>query len=89
MDKYEQSEFILKYYQSDELKEKPTVDIIKDMTFLDQQIELKQLKITKLKLELQQLKKEIKPMLSQYEELRVEITNRFPNLEKSKEFQKK
>jgi hypothetical protein len=28
-------------------------------------------------------------MLSQYEELRVEITNRFPNLEKSKEFQKK
>lgn len=73
----------------EELKTKPTVDIIKDMTFLDQQIELKQLKITKLKLELQQLKKELKPMLSQYEESRVEIISRFPGLENSKEFKKK
>lgn len=72
-----------------DIKKKPTVEIIKDMTKLEQQIDLKQLKIEKLKLELKQLRKELKLMLPQYEELRVEIISRFPNLENSKEFQKK
>lgn len=52
MDKYEQAEFILKYCQRDELKTKPTTEIIKEMNELDQQIDLMILEYEKLRLEI-------------------------------------
>lgn len=72
-----------------EIEKKPTTDIIKEMTELDQQIDLKQLKITKLKLELKQLRQELKIMLPKYEELRLEIIKRYPGLKDSGEFKQK
>ena len=67
----------------------PAVDILKEMSKLEQQIGLKQLKIEKLNLELSQLQIELDSLMPRYETLRVEITGRFPGLEKSPEFQKK
>jgi len=71
------------------LETKPTIDIIKDMTTLDQQIDLKTLKIEKLKLELYQLQQELAVMIPEYEELRLEIVSRFPNLINDDEFKPK
>lgn len=73
----------------EELKTKPTVDIIKDMTTLDQQIDLKTLKIEKLKLELYQLQQELAVMIPEYEELRLEVINRFPFMKNDPVFQPK
>lgn len=71
------------------LEKKSTVGIIDTMSKLEKEIDLKTLKVEKLKLELYQLQQELAVMIPEYEELRVEIVGRFPVLEKSKEFQKK
>lgn len=51
MNKYEQAEFILNCYKPDELKTKTLVDIMKEMTRLDNEISLLMLKYEKLRLE--------------------------------------
>lgn len=71
------------------VEKKPTVDLINEMTRLDQQIDLHTLKIEKLKLELYQLQQELAVMIPEYEELRCEVVNRFPFMEKDDVFKPK
>ena len=71
------------------LEKKSTIEIIDTMSKLEKEIDLKTLKVEKLKLELYQLQQELAVMIPEYEELRVEIVGRFPNLENSNEFKPK
>ena len=73
----------------DNIEKKPTVDLINEMTRLDQQIDLHTLKIEKLNLELYQLQQELAVMLPEYEELRCEVITRFPFMEKDDAFKPK
>ena len=73
----------------DNVEKKPLVEIIETLTKLNQQIDLKSLKIEKLKLELYQLQQELAVMIPEYEELRCEVINRFPFMEKEDTFKPK
>lgn len=73
----------------DNVEQKPLVEIIETLTKLNQQIDLKSLKIEKLKLELYQLQQELAVMIPEYEELRCEVINRFPFMEKDDAFKPK
>ena len=63
----------------EDITKKPTAEIIKEMTFLEQEIGLKQIKH----------EKEIALMELRYEKLRLEVVRRFPIVEKEEEFKKK
>lgn len=63
----------------EDITKKSLVDIIKEMTFLEEQIGLKQIKH----------EKEIQKMILYYERLRLEVIRRFPFVEKEEEFKKK
>ena len=73
----------------DNLAKKPLVEIIETLTKLNQQIDLNELKVEKLKLELYQLQQELAVMIPEYEELRCEVINRFPFMEKDDAFKPK
>ena len=63
----------------EDITKKPLVDIIKEMTYLEQEIGLKQIKN----------EKELDLMILKYERLRLEVVRRFPIVEKEEEFKKK
>lgn len=63
----------------EDISKKPLVEIITEMTRLEQEIGLKQIKN----------EKELKRMELRYERLRLEVVRRFPFVEKTEEFKKK
>lgn len=63
----------------EDITKKPLVDIIKEMTYLEQEIGLKQIRESK----------ELDLMILKYERLRLEVVRRFPIVEKTEEFKKK
>lgn len=63
----------------EDISKKPLVEIIQEMTFLEEQIGLKQIKY----------EKEIQKMILYYERLRLEVVRRFPIVEKDEAFSKK
>lgn len=72
-----------------DLSKVPHYEIITDMTFLDQKIGVTEIKIQKLKKELNDLCSQQKTDLNNYEKLRLEIIKRFPPLENEESFKKK
>lgn len=63
----------------EDITKKPLVDIIKEMTYLEQEIGLKQIRESK----------ELDLMILKYERLRLEVVRRFPFVEKEEEFKEK
>lgn len=63
----------------EDITKKPLVEIITEMTRLEQEIGLKQIKN----------EKELALMELKYERLRLEVVRRFPQLENSEEFKPK
>lgn len=63
----------------EDITKKPLVEIITEMTRLEQEIGLKQIKDSK----------ELAIMELRYERLRLEVVRRFPIVEKEEEFKKK
>ena len=63
----------------EDITKKPLVEIITEMTRLEQEIGLKQIKH----------EKELALMELRYERLRLEVVRRFPIVEKEEEFKKK
>ena len=63
----------------EDITKKPLYEIMTEMTFLEQEIGLKQIKH----------EKEIELMELRYEKLRLEVVRRFPIVEKEEEFKKK
>lgn len=63
----------------EDITKKPLVEIITEMTRLEQEIGLKQIKN----------EKELASMELRYERLRLEVVRRFPIVEKEEEFKKK
>lgn len=71
------------------MEKTPTIELVNNMTKLEQQIDLKTLKVEKLKLEVYQLEQELAVMIPEYEKNRIELIRRFPNLANNEEFQPK
>ena len=63
----------------EDLTKKPLVEIVQEITYLEQEIGMKQIKD----------EKELNLMILKYEKLRLEMIRRFPVLENMNDFKKK
>lgn len=63
----------------EDITKKPLVEIFKEMSYLEQEIGLKQIKH----------EKEMEKLILYYERLRLEVIKRYPPLENNEEFKKK